>query len=313
MTFIERINCLFFILLVQNTKSWNSAGHMITASIAEDYLSKHHPDTLQLVYKSLSSLNQFFKESESSLIEASVIPDYLNFDFNGFLMYYHYTNYPNVYKNDNPDFPTTAIFEYGIEYAFKSAINIIKDAQNQDPSNSSAVKNGFMDSLMLRYLIHITGDSHQPLHSTHLYASEIFNKTLTNGDVGGNLIPVMDIFGKNLTKLHSLWDSCLGLYDEFKELPLNSTDQAKIEDFAKDLTSAYPEDYFSDAIKVIDMSKWIKQSHNLAVELVYSDIDIFPILTPQYIMMGRDLCRKQLTLAGYRLAVFLNELFKDNL
>ena len=36
---------------------------------------------------------------------------------------------------------------------------------------------------MARYLLHVVGDIHQPLHSTNY-----FNGTFKTGDLGGNLI-----------------------------------------------------------------------------------------------------------------------------
>lgn len=60
-------------------------------------------------------------------------------------------------------------------------------------------------STMLRYLIHIVGDLHQPLHSMSRYTEKY-----PNGDEGGNLVPINYLYG--IDNLHKLWDSAVGLF-----------------------------------------------------------------------------------------------------
>jgi hypothetical protein len=47
-------------------------------------------------------------------------------------------------------------------------------------------KQSISKSMMLRYLIHIVGDIHQPLHNTNFY-----NTTHTTGDLGGNNMKII--------------------------------------------------------------------------------------------------------------------------
>jgi len=291
--------------------SWNSMGHMIVSRIAERKLQKESPATLDKAYKMLASLHGFFSENPDSLLEASVIPDYLNFDFSGFLAYYHYTDKPNIYKNENLRDFSVEDFKYDINWAFKEIITIIKNSFDLEKQKTAIVKNGLMDSLMLRYLIHIAGDSHQPLHSTSLFSALLSNGKYRSGDMGGNLIVVDDIFGKNITNLHSLWDSGIGMFDELKELPLSTENKNLIDEKAQGIENEYPENYFGESAKFIDMDKWIGEGHIIAENDVYSDIDIFPVLTPQYIQTSRIICRKRVALSGYRLANLLHVLF-DN-
>ncbi len=56
-------------------------------------------------------------------------------------------------------------------------------------------------SLFARYLIHMVGDIHQPLHSVAL-----FNHTFPKGDQGGNLLKVKLLNG-SIANFHSFWDS----------------------------------------------------------------------------------------------------------
>ncbi len=54
--------------------------------------------------------------------------------------------------------------------------------------------------MMMRYLIHILGDIHQPLHS-----SSLFNDQFSNGDQGGNLFLIK--YSESIENLHKLFDS----------------------------------------------------------------------------------------------------------
>ena len=59
-------------------------------------------------------------------------------------------------------------------------------------------------ALFARYLLHVVGDIHQPLHGITLY-----NSTYRYGDIAGNKLTVKRIDGGE-TNLHSFWD--MGAY-----------------------------------------------------------------------------------------------------
>lgn len=56
-------------------------------------------------------------------------------------------------------------------------------------------------ALFARYLVHLVGDIHQPLHSVALY-----NHTYPKGDAGGNLLKLKLLNG-TVSNFHSFWDS----------------------------------------------------------------------------------------------------------
>ncbi len=58
----------------------------------------------------------------------------------------------------------------------------------------------------MRYLIHILGDIHQPLH-----ASTLVSKRFPNGDQGGNLFLIK--YNQNIDNLHKLFDSGAAVLD----------------------------------------------------------------------------------------------------
>ena len=67
---------------------------------------------------------------------------------------------------------------------------------------------------MMRLLIHIVGDMHQPLHNVNMY-----NYTYPNGDLGGNKEKLM-LLNNTLMILHSYFDSGALRLDSFNR-PLN--------------------------------------------------------------------------------------------
>jgi hypothetical protein len=56
-------------------------------------------------------------------------------------------------------------------------------------------------ALFARYLVHLIGDVHQPLHSVALY-----NGTYPTGDLGGNRLKVNLVNGSS-SNFHSFWDA----------------------------------------------------------------------------------------------------------
>jgi hypothetical protein len=56
---------------------------------------------------------------------------------------------------------------------------------------------------MMRYLIHVIGDIHQPLHATAMFNDGMFK----NGDQGGNLFKIT--YASGIDNLHKLFDSVL--------------------------------------------------------------------------------------------------------
>jgi hypothetical protein len=70
----------------------------------------------------------------------------------------------------------------------------------------NALKNNILNltaerALVARYLVHLVGDIHQPLHSVALY-----NQTLKKGDAGGNLLKLQLLNG-SISNFHSFWDA----------------------------------------------------------------------------------------------------------
>lgn len=294
---------LTFLILLKTTLTWWSHGHMIISRIAELSLS---PETLEKVNQMLMPLKKNFPESSNSLLEAAVVPDLLMNNFNGFLDFAHFINNPLIYKNDIPsDFIFKTPNFYNITKTFETSITIIKNFSKPQKK----IKKGLIESLILRYLLHITGDIHQPLHNSDFYSKELYNKKIQKGDEGGNLIKVYNFFQKKMINLHALYDSAFDLYNINFELPLKKDDFLIIDQDSQKLVREYPLEFFGGKEDILDFLIWSEESRLISEEFVYSDVDLFPVLRGEYVVKGREICRERIVLAGYRLGNLLENLF----
>ena len=131
----------------------------------------------------------------------------------------------------------------------------------------------------LRFLVHLVGDIHQPMHAGHAE------------DRGGNNI-ALTFFGKP-TNLHSLWDTELLesqnlSFTEFASF-INTQDKQQI----KTILASAPAD-------------WLRESMKLSDE-IYRSTDTQ--LSYAYIYQNLPIAQQRLQFAGIRLAGLLNSIY----
>jgi len=150
-------------------------------------------------------------------------------------------------------------------------------------------------AFLLKMLIHLVGDIHQPLHCITLY-NELFPK----GDLGGNKFVV---FYQTLKNLHSIWDSGIGLYNMDFDRPLNSSSYKVLNELARNITQEYNEGYFGSRAQNLKPNDWANESYNLAIKYSYSDLVNGSNINNNrnYVTAARKIARQQIALAGYRL------------
>lgn len=122
----------------------------------------------------------------------------------------------------------------------------------------------------LRYVIHLIGDLHQPLHTT------------TNNDLGGNCLPVAfdghdpeetnAESGSYRPNLHGVWDT--NLIEQFSrgEMP---------QQLAGELESKFKSEIPTWESAPIDIDAWVWQSHQIARRVVYRLPVTVPVEDPQ--------------------------------
>lgn len=118
---------------------------------------------------------------------------------------------------------------------------------------------------MLRFLVHIAGDVHQPLH-----AADYFSSQFPTGDLGGNKwnINVPAPFPFYSTNLHSYWDQALGLWTQNLRRPLNATGKAWVAAISAQVRAKYPAASLKPELAENNVTNWALESHALAEEFV---------------------------------------------
>jgi hypothetical protein len=152
----------------------------------------------------------------------------------------------------------------------------------------------------LCWVLHLVGDLHQPLHCVSL-----FDNDFPGGDHGGNSIRLRSSdVGRNL---HALWDNILGQHGDLEAVART----------ANESTQQYAGDLAKQA-QDIDAQDWVQEGQKLAVSVVYEGLELNgagELLTDvnrtsvspdrNYLRRARDTARRQVVLAGHRLARYL--------
>jgi S1/P1 nuclease len=195
--------------------------------------------------------------------------------------YWHFVDHP--FSQDGTDVTSFAI---PVPNAGTQIAAFREVLRSDSPSN--------LKSYDLVWLLHLIGDVHQPLHCTTRISTDA-----TQGDNGGNDEIFCPVGAKSCTtasstKLHAFWDDILG----------TSSKVAVADDFASNLDA--PSVPGSD---IADAETWIRDSFALAQKNTY----IEPVeagdgpfqATQQYTASTKELAKKQVALAGVRLALVL--------
>mgnify|MGYP000148711562 FL=1 len=247
---------LQIILLLNLAFSWGKTGHRTTGEVAEHFLTKKTKIEIKKILQnpSLAIASTWSDEMRSN-------PDFRKYNP------WHYANMPlnityaNSKKSSKGD----------IVQAIKLSKSKLKD------NDVSLEEKAFY----LRYLVHLIGDIHQPLHVGR------------GEDRGGNDIKVK-WFGDD-SNLHRVWDT--NMIDNYQ---MSYTE----------LSSHLLLSFSSENIELLSENEWIDESQN-KVKIIYSNVRNGDYLGYDYIYENFDIVKIQLFTAGYRLAGTLNEVFDE--
>jgi hypothetical protein len=290
--------------------AWNSTGHKTLALIAFRSLAdrdqgrmiellQSHPHKAFLL---AGAPDDPHKRNEWMVMQAATWPDWVrkgNPDPDITKKYSvperHYINLPLVVP--------------AYQDAFKKATlssakhDVVKDLPILLTTLKSAETTPEEKAVALCWVLHLVGDIHQPLHCSNLY-SEAF--PAPTGDRGGNLFIVRD--GERSVRLHTLWDDLPGSAQDYDAIDKLSTELSR--------SLEYQREKFREALAVMEIGQWAKESNALAWKAGYLEgklkgafnnaQDIAQVTAPDLPAGYKDsaltAARKQITLAGYRLA-----------
>ncbi len=311
---IQKVICLLTVVSLQthltpNAWSWGDIGHGAVGYIAEKNLT---PAAQALVHKILGP---------EPLLISAVWPDHARSDprFKPFSSY-HFVEIPEGTTYDKLS---------DAQKAPMSAHTIVSQVPQLLVGNTI---NRDQKMILLRYLVHVVGDIHQPLH-------------VGNGvDMGANLCDVKwtDPQSGQLRSLnlHTVWDEnlILNIADEFQKssgvatggkrwfgdkemgdvaLAFTEKEITYASANAGDLLSWYAETralhslVYPDATPVKEPAErsYCKMVHPESKKIVDGNYkaDKVPTLEDSYVQRALPIIKKQIALGGYRLAGILNK------
>lgn len=237
--------------------AWGQTGHRVTGAIAEQHLSRSAAAGVKQILGS------------ESLAEASTWPDFMRASQESFWREvappFHYVTVPKGKQYAEVGAPP--------EGDGASALRRFS-ATIRDPNASLADK-----QIALRFIVHIIGDLHQPLHAGD------------GTDRGGNDAKVT--YRGRETNLHSVWDS--GMIEGEQ---LSYSEKARW--LAEKIT---PEQ--ARAWRVADPEVWIQESTELRDQIYPAK----PVIDSRYAFQSKSVFDQRLSQAGVRIAAYLNALF----
>jgi hypothetical protein len=274
-----KVLAVLSLLVAADAFAWGPTGHRVVGLVAEKNL---RPGVLQKVSRILGGHSLSRASNWSDEIKSE--PATYGHTFN-----WHYTDW----KDQDPNHDETNSSGRLLS-AIKEQLAVLKDAKATTEKKAFALK----------FLVHLVGDLHQPLH-------------VGNGlDRGGNNCKVQ--FHGQPTNLHALWDE--GLID-FTKLSFTELADYVSKGRAKEEVAAW---------KKGDLVAWARESKELRAEIYPPDVtpaktpgerkycpasgtvaaDDVPKLAYEYSYKFAPVLERRLYQAGLRLAVILNETVK---
>jgi hypothetical protein len=246
------------IVLSGQVLAWGQNGHRVTGAIAERYLSS----------KAQKAISKLLPGED--LAEASTYPDEMRSD-------------PSVFwkKTANPWHYVTVPVDKSYAEVGAPEEGDALTALNQFTLTLKNPKASLEDKqLALRFIVHIIGDLHQPLH-------------VGNGnDKGGNDIK-LEFFWQD-SNLHRVWDSEL-----MDKRQLSYTEWTTI--LSRKISAKQAKEWAT-----ADPQVWIKESSILR-DKIYPSSDK---ISYDYLYQNMPFVQQRLEMGGVRIAAYLNEVFK---
>ena len=294
------LQAVILLSIFKLNSGFSTTGHFIVARIAEREIMNE--PFYQPMMHLLGMLQPFTRETNHPFVEAASWPDEVKYLGWKAMNAWHYDN---KYIDGSKLLSKTEIKAKNLK---ENPIDIVSSI-NDCKTTLRNVKWSYTDSrlgksIMLRMLIHLIGDIHQPLH-----ACTLVNDDFPKGDVGGNAF-VIDMPGAR--NLHTYWDRCLKKYSTLSS-PLNERHFEKLEGYVDQIVQNYPrsDPAISKRVKVQSVAEWARESVKYCISNVYQGIHLYGAPSALYKEKNFAFIDEQLAVAGYRLTETLKNVFSN--
>jgi hypothetical protein len=254
---VKKLATLFILssLVVSTASAWGQNGHRIVGYIAQQYLTKKAQKNIENVlgHETLAEVSNFMDFIKSDATYDHMKP-------------WHYCTIPDGQTYAEAGTPDEGDAIWAIDRFVKELKTKTFKEQNE--------------AFVLKSLIHLVGDIHQPLH-------------VGNGeDRGGNDVK-LKFFWEN-SNLHSVWDT--GMIEK---------QNYSYTEYANWIN--HPTDEEIEKWQSATVLEWANESMQCR-EQVY-DLPESMSISYEYIYKNRELVNQRLLQAGIRLAGLLNEIY----
>lgn len=260
-------------------------------------MQQNNPAVLAKAEAILEPLSKFFMEPEYAFMSAAEWPD----DIKGM----NWKNFNNLH------FVDFAVIDPSFKGETESSVDNATVAFNECRNTLTKASGDISiigKSMCMRFLIHIIGDIHQPLHTSTLYSEEF-----PEGDLGGNRF-VIDYPAKHsLKELHAFWDSTANKYSAKYKVPLSEQYYNELVEIAANITEVHTRSSLKSELGLKEFEQWLEESNKHAIETAYDALKLKSgdTITDEYEAKARELIDHQLALGGYRLADALSLMLKS--
>lgn len=258
---LSNLMLLTAVLAANFMYSYGVTGHRVVAEIAEIHLTGKAKGHLKKII------------GDQKLAYWANWPDFIKSDTTGVWKHTDQWHYVNISPQDNfKSFSDSLQAQTG-----PNLYTQIKTLSAQIKDKNTTAKDR---EIALRFLIHLVGDSSQPMHVGRAE------------DLGGNRIKIK-FFGEN-TNLHSLWDSKLIDFQKYSYSEYSALLDVKSKEEVKQIQTG-------------TLEEWLYDSHQSA-NRIYTNTVMDGSYAYDYNYKFADLMERQLLYGGLRLAKILNDI-----
>jgi hypothetical protein len=272
------LSSMLVAVLPQQAQAWGTEGHRVTGLIATELLTPRARIAISRVIPGgeLADISLYMDINRKELSEKIKGSEK-----------WHYDNQPVCKTLTYEQYcPNGDCASAKLPVVFKAL------KEGAEPTSPLADR-----ALALRFLVHMVGDIHQPLHAAD------------DGDLGANLKFVLIPESDQGRRLHGVWDT------DIVKRALRGVNEAE---FAKDALKRFKDripQWQSGAVR-----DWMSESHSLSKLVTYSKLPNFecgkewpstivsPVpLSEEYMKAAAETVPAQLAKAGARIAWLLNQ------